>query len=392
MRRAVEASSRCLRLGSPGARLWIAAGLVAALPAIALWSLDVLTPQRTAPAAELHSETIARSFGRDEAVTSRTGAPRLGGEAFVVNDVSRGALPARAAAPALHSSNLTMTPPAAAVSLAAVKVPSMLPWQLPEVLGALAIYLAFSGIAVALILSVARGLKSSPLLPPVIALEGTGVRPADRLAADLRRLAEQVRLDVADTVHDMRSSIAVFSGSIDTLRRTVPRDDARASRAIQRANIAAQRLVTMMDEAWHTGNALATLFVAPRQRVALGRILVDVSGDRMRSFRLKLLCPPTTECPVAAPEGVLELAIDRLFQTLRDILPAGAVLSCSASDSSDKVCLEICTSAAGALEWEIDRLVPPDTALTVALLGGSLEAITTASDVRTLRIVLPRHG
>jgi len=359
---------------------------VTALPAIALWTFDALAHQKTAPAVELRSERIVRSFALEDAVTSRVGAPRTGPDTLVANDISGTASPTKAPVPALQASNLAMTPPPAAIATTAVQVaPALeLAWQKPEVMGPLAVFLSFAGLAVALILSVARESNK--------ALERAGERSAERLAGDLRRLAEQVRLDVADTVHDMRSPLGIFIGSIDTLRRAVPREDARASRAIQLADIAAERLVRMVDGAWHTGNGLAALFLAPRQRVDLGRILLDMPGDRMGPCGLDLQCHATAECFVSAPEGVLDLAVDSLFQTLRRVLPAGVVLFCSAFVEGATVCLEISAPSTAALEWEIDLLVSQDTARTVSLLGGRLEAFTKGDDIRSLRLVLPRHG
>jgi signal transduction histidine kinase len=364
----------------------MAAGFVIVLPAIALWTFDALAPQQAVPVAELHSEKIVRSFAPEDAVTSRTGAPRKGGDSLVANDVSGTASQVKAPVPALHASNLAMTPPPAAIASTAVQVaPALeLAWQKPEVMGSLAVFLSFAGLAVALILSVARDFST--------ALEGAGERSAERLAGDLRRLAEQVRLDVADTVHDVRSPLGVLIGSIDTLRRAVPREDPRASRAIQLADIAAERLVRTVDGAWHTGDRLAALFLTPRQRVDLGRILLDVPGNRLGPCGLNLQCHATSDCFVSAPEGVLDHAVDSLFQTLRLVLPAGTVLFCSAFVEGATVCLEISVSATAAPEWEIDLLVPKDAARTVSLLGGRVEAFTKGDDIRSLRLVLPRQG
>ena len=382
MGRASEARRR--RLGSPAVRLWIAAGLVTALPAFALWTLDALAHQKTAPAMELHPERIVRSFAPEDAVSSRAGALPTGGNSLVSNDASGVASPAKAPAPALHASNLATTPPVAAIASTAVAPALELAWQKPEVMGPLSAFLSFAGLAVALILSVARDSGT--------ALERAGERSAESLAADLRRLAEQVRHDVADTVHDVKSPLSVLIGSIDTLRRAVPREDPRASRAIQLADIAAERLVRTVDGAWHTGDGLAALFLTPRQRVDLGRILLDVPGNRLGPCGLNLQCHATSDCFVSAPEGVLDHAVDSLFQTLRLVLPAGAALFCSAFVEGATVCLEISASSTAALEWEIDLLVSKDTARTISLLGGSLEAFATGNDVRSIRLVLPRHG
>jgi hypothetical protein len=174
------------------------------------------------------------------------------------------------------------------------------------------------------------------------------------------------------------------------LRREIPGADARAQRALQLADKATGRLVALVDGSWHTGNTLATLFLAPRRRVDIGCVLLALTDDQVNHHGLKIQSYVTAACPVSAPEGVLDLAIDSLFQHLRDQLPIHATLFASAACNGEEVLLEIQASAVAAPDWEAGRLVPRDTARTISLLGGRLEAPVLGGDVRSIRIFLPR--
>jgi hypothetical protein len=81
----------------------------------------------------------------------------------------------------------------------------------------------------------------------------------------------------------------------------------------------------------------------------LGRILLDVSGNRLGPCSLKFQCRVAAECFVSAPEGVLDLAVDSLFQNLRLVLSAGVVLFCSTFVEGTTVCLQISVPSGVAL-------------------------------------------
>jgi signal transduction histidine kinase len=388
--RAVEVRRRSPGFGSPAVRLWIAAALVAALPLITFFAFTEIAERKIAMGAEINPEAIARTFARDDTVTNRLGVVRSIGEGVVARDVAAVSAPAKATVPALHAPALAehqrpvVLGPARPASVAGAL------WQTPVVLGTFAIYAAFVGLALALIIGVARRERSSADLLPSRAEAAS----AEHVSADLRRLAEQVRLDVADTVHAMRSPLGVIAGSMDAIRRTIPREDARALRAVQLVELATERLVTTVDGSWLSVRALSSFFLAPWKRVDLGRILLNVAG---RSFgeagspsnRIRFCVD--AECPVSAPDDVLEFAVEGLLRTLCDVLPADLALTVAVFCEGEEVCLEV-RGPGDALEKAVAPLVPPDTTRTISLLGGRVKAGAFGQDGRSIRLVLPRRG
>lgn len=210
-------------------------------------------------------------------------------------------------------------------------------------------------------------------------------------------LAEQLRCDVSEMAHAMRSPIAVITAYAERLKSVVATNDTRAQRAIEAVGISGAQLNRLLDGAWQRGNELASLFLAERHSVDLAAILHDVVTEESETHQCgRVTVGDVGTGKVSAPPGVMERIVDELLGTLLGNSPSGRVIA-SVGSENGWVGLHLTlgegpVADANAVEMlsspgELPLLASAER--TVAMLGGTLTTITGEGGVMSVTVALP---
>lgn len=228
-----------------------------------------------------------------------------------------------------------------------------------------------------------------------------GSQASDRdVSCAAQLLAEQLRCDVSEMAHAMRSPIAVITAYAERLRSVVATNDTRAQRAIEAVGISGAQLNRLLDGAWQKGNELASLFLAERHAVDLAAILRDIVAEESEMLeRGRVAMDDVGAAKVSAPPGVMERIVDELLGTLLANSPSGRVIA-SIGTESGLVRLILAlekgpASAVNSVEIPSSREELPLLASaerTVSMLGGTLTTISGEGGVMSVTVALPESS
>jgi hypothetical protein len=210
-------------------------------------------------------------------------------------------------------------------------------------------------------------------------------------------LAEQLRCDVGEMAHAMRSPIAVITAYAERLKSVVPANDVRAQRAIEAVGLSSAQLNRLLDGAWQRGDELASLFLAERYPVDLAAILHDVAAEDSEMVQPgRIAMGDIRAGKVAAPPGIMERIVDELLETLLGNSPCARVVATVGAENG-LICLHLALEEeppadANSVEMpstpeELPLLASADR--TVSMLGGTLTTITGEGGVRSVTVALP---
>ena len=217
------------------------------------------------------------------------------------------------------------------------------------------------------------------------------------VSCDAHRLAGQLRCDIGEMTHAMRSPIAVITAYAERLKNVIPANDARAQRAIEAVGVSGSQLNELLDNAWHRGHELASLFLAERQPVDLATILRDATAEEDETLQAEHVAMGTAEASsVWAPPGALEKVVDELLDTILCNRPHAPVIA-TVETANGLARLHLAfegAPAATASSTETTSSLEGMPLLmsanrTVAMLGGNLTATADENGVSSITMVLP---
>lgn len=376
-------------------RLWIALCVLAVLPAADLWLVEALNrqhhgEQQRPPAPAVHRFAFDDSGKLRDDPSDR--APRTSTE----QDKTPEAAPRAREFGTVQSTVVAIAP----VTSPLAASPSF--WLVSESAMAL--------LSIAVLFSVALGFVLSAALavgrmtshrgfdrPAGAATAGAARTDGRETSRDAYRLAEQLRLDIGEMVHAMRSPIAVVVAYAERLKSVMPSSDARAQRAIDAVGVSGAQLNDLLDGAWRKGNELASLFLAERHIVDLAEILRDVAADESASLvpgRIVLGDAETSR--VSAPPGALEGLVDACLSTiLADRTCSRVIVTADTANGLARLHLAAerdPTAVAGTTDELSEQEGSPllvRATRTVAMLGGSLTIAAADGGVRSITMTLP---
>ena len=271
-------------------------------------------------------------------------------------------------------------------------------WLVSEVTAALLLTGVLFSAALAFVLSavLAAGRTSSGS-----GAASHGPQASDRdVSCAAQLLAEQLRCDVSEMAHAMRSPIAVITAYAERLRSVVATNDTRAQRAIEAVGISGAQLNRLLDGAWQKGNELASLVLAERHAVDLAAILRDVVAEESEMLeRGRVAIDDVGAAKVSAPPGVMERIVDELLGTLLANSPSSRVIaSIGAENGLVRLILALekgPASAVNSVEIPSSREELPLLASaerTVSMLGGTLTTISGEGGVMSVTVALPESS
>lgn len=377
-------------------RLWFALCVLAVLPVANLWLVEALSRQHPGEQQRPPVPAVHRSFDDSDKLRDDPSGRTV--RASTEHDKTSESTPRAREFGTVQSTVVAIAP--ATSPLAAS--PSF--WLVSESAMALLSIAVLFSVALGFVLSAA--LAAGRISPHRVfnrqaEAAPVGATRADQheTSCDARRLAEQLRLDIGEMVHAMRSPIAVVVAYAERLKSIVPSGDVRARRAIDAVGISGAQLNDLLDGAWRKGNELASLFLAERQVVDLADILRDVAADDNASpdpGRIVMGAAGTS--PVSAPPGVLEEVVDECLSTILGNRACTRVVA-TADTANGLACLHLAVERetaeiAGATELSEQEESPllVRATRTVAMLGGNLTIAAAEGGVRSITMTFPTYA
>lgn len=385
--------------------LWTAVGLILMLPALTagvyvglggniservLFSGPISRP--VAPGSgPSPSDAIARTFDLDQSVSGRPalkstggGKPKAGSVAADTASSSGDTVPApnahtfsviRIAGPPLNQPALQATFPSLSADFTVTKAIHF--WQQPALMSAAAVYAVGAILVVALIFMAIKRGQARPTL--VSAIPNDIAHPTARPRDDLGLLAAQIRQDTSNTVHAMRTPLTTIMMAMESIKRALPAGHSHSVRAASFIDVAAQRLVTLVDDLWNAGDSLAAIIVAPHERIdltAMVREALAQSAVGQEEWGYPAHIQSDGNCTVTGPRQFLLQAFVMCFAVLRETSRANGAVSVSISRTGEMVFIRL--EAEGAPNTEdrhdepdpSDLAIPQDAARTFLVLGG----------------------
>jgi two-component system sensor histidine kinase ChvG len=310
-------------------------------------------------------------------------------------------------------------------------------WQTREVRLAAYIYLALALLAVMTALSVRRSLRQFRQVAREIreGREG-GVLFAsrntvpeldsvaadfDQLVQDLHGAARDIREAAEDNAHSFKTPLATVQACLDSLRRAVPEDNARAQRAFALIESSLGRLRVLVDAAQRLDTDTADLIEAPRRVVDLTQIVAEAllhCREIMAERDIRLSRHLDERVPVRASRGLLGVVIENLLDNAISFSPPGSTISVSLAADDATAELRIEDEGPGIASDKIahifdryfslrsahqkllienqDESAPKHAGLglwivrrNVTAIGGSVAAVNRVEGGLSVRVILP---
>ncbi|HTY66273.1 MAG TPA: HAMP domain-containing sensor histidine kinase [Alphaproteobacteria bacterium] len=154
----------------------------------------------------------------------------------------------------------------------------------------------------------------------------------DRLVLDLRRIAREIRQAAEDNAHSFKGPIATIQSALEPLRRQLPKDDERTSRALVLVDSSLERLRALIAAAQRLDNTTADLIEAPQRRVDLTLTLAEALlryREVLAERNLRLTRHLEESVVVRAGTDVLDVIIENILDNAISFSPVGTNITVS---------------------------------------------------------------
>lgn len=233
-------------------------------------------------------------------------------------------------------------------------------WQTREVRIAAAIYFAFALLAILIALSVWRSLHhfrrvaremrygrttEKSFADRNVVPELTSVATDfDHLVADLRHIAQDIRQSTEDNAHSYKGPIGTIQSSLEPIKRVVPADNPRASRALQLIDVSLARLHALVNATQRLDHNTADLIDTPRTPVDLTQVVGDVLfryRETLGERNLRLTRILEENLVVRAGRGVLDIVFENILSNAISFSPSGSTISVYLFREGDSILLHV---------------------------------------------------
>ena len=151
----------------------------------------------------------------------------------------------------------------------------------------------------------------------------------DRMTAAMVGSADTIRRAAEDNAHAFKTPIAIMRQSLEPLRRIVPSESTRGSRALDVLEESVDRLDRLVTAARHLDEAAAELIERPSHPVQLSALMgrmVDAYVDSFASHQVRLDSRLENNVVVSADEELLETVFENVIDNALSVSPPdGAV-------------------------------------------------------------------
>jgi two-component system, OmpR family, sensor histidine kinase ChvG len=269
-------------------------------------------------------------------------------------------------------------------------------WQTREVRIAAAIYFAFALLAILIALSVWRSLHHFRKVAHEVRQGRTAdysftdrnVVPEltsvaadfDHLVHDLHNIAQDIRQTAEDNAHSFKGPLSTIQASLDPIRRVLPDDNVRASRAVSLIESSLGRLNALVNATQRLDHNTADLIDAPRPRIDLTQIVADILlryREVMGERNIRLIRTLEENMVVRAGLGVVDIAFENVLDNAISFSTSGSTIAVYLFRETGAIHLHIDDEGPGIDPHKVEHIfdryfsLRPKTAVLPAENGGA---------------------
>lgn len=248
-------------------------------------------------------------------------------------------------------------------------------WQTREIQVAAAIYFVFALLAILVTVSVWRSLhhfrhvaremregrgSERTFVARNVVPELTSVAADfDHFVRDLRRIAHDMRQASEDNAHSLKGPICTIQSSLEPIKRVVPADNSRATRAISLVESSLRRLHSLVNATQRIDYNTANLIDAPRIRVNLSEIVADTVlryREVLAEHNVRLVRVLEEGACVLAGRGVIDTIFENILDNAIGFAPERSTVSVYVFRQNGSVMLHVDDEGPGISHEQIDMV------------------------------------
>lgn len=269
----------------------------------------------------------------------------------------------------------------------------------------LTVVLVFSVIGVAILATAIHRLSSERIrvVTPAVGSEVGGeaakfdAEPMDvrDLMTAMHTLGSEMRRQVSEVSHEMRTPLAIIAGSLASIQRTLPQDHQKANRAAALIGESCDRLVGILDSHRAGTSRLVDSFLGFHNSIDIGAFLQDFIVHAGMGSAVSLTHPPQPLIVWTQTDGLKEVM--KLFLVASLQRCEGLTARLSLSEKRSWIEIVICYDRTGsdrtalsvlpAVEWALD-----ECRRHLSMMGATLKTAVQPDGQVFVHLFLPIDG
>lgn len=246
-------------------------------------------------------------------------------------------------------------------------------WQTPEMRLALIIYLFMAACVVMIFLDVwgsirgfsnhARKVRTQNGNAETFAAhnevpELDGVAGEfDRMVGSLRHSAQMIRFMAEDNAHAFKTPIAVIAQSLEPVKRSVGKDDARTRRSLEMIEHSVHRLDSLVSAARRMDEAAADIVDPMREPVDIAQLMRRIGDDYAESLAgrgIDVRVEADSPMTLFAQQDLLETVLENLLENAASFTPQSGTIRLFAEKRGGTAILRVEDEGPGVGAGELD--------------------------------------
>lgn len=212
------------------------------------------------------------------------------------------------------------------------------------------------------------------------------------LMTAMHTLGSEMRRQVGEVSHEMRTPLAIIAGSLASIQRTLPQDQQKANRAAELIGESCDRLVGILDSHRAGTSRLVDSFLGFHNSIDVGAFLQDFIVHAGRGSAVSLSHPPQPLIVWTQADGLKEVMKLFLIASLQRC--EGLTARLSLSEKRNWIEIVICYDRVGsdrsalsvlpAVEWALD-----ECRRHLSMMGATLKTAVQPNGQVSVHLFLP---
>lgn len=181
----------------------------------------------------------------------------------------------------------------------------------------------------------------------------------DRLVATLRSSALALRFAAQETAHALKTPLGIIAQSLEPLRRSLPKDDARARRAVELIDRSIDRLDGLVSATRRLDETIADSINPPRERVPLSALVEETVSEYREAHdpaRVRFATIIEPRLMVIGAAGLLETVVQNILDNAVSFTPPGGQIEVGLRARNGVAELTVADQGPGVEPDKIERI------------------------------------